>query len=340
MKDVILLTDYKNFFGSKQKSKIYRGGMDLSKITDLFRNYGYKTKILNFSELNFYNIDRNSVILYTSSEDLNSLYKSYIEDIILDLELRNFFVIPKFEYLRAHNNKVAMELLRNRSNFPDIQTIKSFVFGTYEELISNLNKISYPVIIKKYSGAMSKGVAKADNEKELLKITKKFSKSFNFKHDFKEILRKIKYRNKYIKESSFRNKFVIQNYIEGLDEDWKVLVYGDRCYVLNRKNRKNDFRASGSGNFKFIEDLPDGLLDFAYNIKNFFNVPNISLDIGFDGNQFHLFEFQFLYFGTTTLEKSSFYFIKKENSWQIIHENSDLEEVYVYSIINFFENNK
>ena len=66
-----------------------------------------------------------------------------------------------------------------------------------------------------------------------------------------------------------------------------------------------------------------------------FNVPNISLDIGFDGKQFHTLEFQFLYFGTTTLEKSPFYFEKNGNSWDIVDKSLCLEEVYVESIVHY-----
>ena len=33
---------------------------------------------------------------------------------------------------------------------------------------------------------------------------------------------------------------------------------------------ENDFRASGSGKFNFVEDLPQGMLDYAYSIKEFF----------------------------------------------------------------------
>ena len=68
-------------------------------------------------------------------------------------------------------------------------------------------------------------------------------------------------------------------------------------------------------------------------MKNHFKVPNISLDIGFDGKKFHLIEFQFLYFGTTTIEKSPFYFEKYDNSWLLNKGKCELEKVYVDSIV-------
>mgnify|MGYP001057561605 FL=1 len=338
-KNIVLLADYKGFFGSKQKSVIYRGGMDIPKINQLFLEKGYEVKTMEISSIDYaYLQQKNPYIIYTSSEDKHNFYKSYIEDIVFDLEQRGFQLIPNYACLKAHNNKVAMELLRSRSGFDKIQSIQSNTYGCYEELLKeHIDK--FPLVVKTASGAMSRGVAKAENKKELLKVAKALSISFDMKHDFKEILRKVKYRHAYRKESFNRSKFITQNLIAGLANDYKVLVYGNKAYVLYRGNRKNDFRASGSGKFNFVEDLPQGMLDYAYSIKEFFKVPHISLDIGFDGTNFHLIEFQFIYFGTTTLEKSPHYFLwdKDKKIWSIIKETSDLEEVYVHSIIDYIE---
>ncbi|MBN1187863.1 MAG: hypothetical protein JXB49_36655 [Bacteroidales bacterium] len=337
MKDILLLTDYKGFFGSKQKTKIYRSGMDIVKMARLFQEHEYNIKIVNFSQLDLDIVFKTRpIVLYTSSEDNYGMYKAYIEDIIFALEQKGIFVLPKYKYLKAHNNKVFMECLREISEFTPIKTIHSKFFGSYEELILNLSSFIYPVVIKPAYGAMSKGVAKALNEIELIKSVKAISASKSIIHDIKELLREIKHKG-YIKESTYRNKFIVQNFIPGLNNDWKVLLYDNKCYVLYRGNRENDFRASGSGKFEFRKELPAGLLDFAYSIKTYFDVPHISLDIGYDGKTFHLIEFQFLYFGTTTLEKSSFYFEKSKDNWRICDEQSDIEFVYVESIINYLK---
>jgi len=339
--NIIILTDYKGFFGSKQKSRIYRGGMDLEKIFNYFNDYGYTVKIMNFCNINYEEIVKEKpIILYTSSEDKEGFYKSFIEDIIYHLEQSNLLVIPKYVYLHTHNNKVAMELLRQRCKYNPIHTIHSKVFGSLDELKQNMHHFNYPVVIKSALGAMSKGVAKATNPKELLSKAKKISRSFDILHDIKELLRKIKYGNKYKRESLYRKKFIVQNFIEGLENDWKVLVYDKKCYVLFRRNRKNDFRASGSGRFIFTKNIPSGILDFALKIKDYFNVPNISLDIGYDGDKFHLLEMQFLYFGTLTIEFSPFYFELYNGKWLIKEEKSDLEKVYVDSIVKFLIENK
>ncbi|NCC74445.1 MAG: hypothetical protein EOM06_13770 [Sphingobacteriia bacterium] len=339
-KNILILTDYKGFFGSKQYSPVYRGGMDLNKIVSFFKANGIDARIVSLSEIDpeRLGIDQPFVI-YTSSEDHDARYKSYIEDIIFDLEQRGLVAIPSYTFLKAHNNKVAMEMLRARTNFPEIQTIRSRAFGTLEELKQASGELEYPVVVKTHAGAMSRGVAKADNAEELISQAAKFSRSYSLQHDLKELLRKVKYRDSYTKESFHRSKFVVQNLIEGLKNDWKVLVYGKRCFALRRDNRDNDFRASGSGKFHFSKDLPAGMLDFALSIRKHFNVPHISLDIGFDGVRFHLIEFQFINFGTTTIEKSPFYFSNTTSGWEIIEFKSDLELVYAESILDFISLN-
>ncbi len=334
--DIYLLCDYKNHFGSKNGGFFYRGGMDVPKLIELFRKSGFNAEAVTFESLNRRTFPpERSTFLYTSSEDVGDYYKSYIEDVVFNLEQSGHRVIPKFEHLKAHNNKVAMELLRTRSKCQSIKTISSYVFGSYEEIKDCKDMFSFPAVIKSATGAMSRGVRLAGNVKELQIYAEQISKSKNIKEDLWDILRKMRHRTKYIRESTHRKKFVVQNYINGLSNDWKVLVYGKSYFILYRGNRENDFRASGSGRFEFRKEIPHGILTFAYHIKEYFNVPNISLDIGFDGTHYHLFEFQFLYFGTTTIEKSPFHFIRKGDEFQCIDEKVDLEETYEMSIVDY-----
>jgi hypothetical protein len=121
--------------------------------------------------------------------------------------------------------------------------------------------------------------------------------------------------------------------------DYKILIYGNKFYPLYRQNRKNDFRASGSGLLSYPKVLPDGLLEFAQKVFIYFNVPNISLDIAFNGKAFYVMEAQFLYFGTYTIEHSEFYFIKENGQWRIIEDRSSLEKEYVRSIVQYLKKN-
>jgi glutathione synthase/RimK-type ligase-like ATP-grasp enzyme len=294
---------------------------------------------MSFSQVDFRNLKnfQNKIILYSSSEDYNLLYKNYIEDIVYGLELEKLKVVPSYKYLKSHHNKVFMEILRDIFSYNSIKNIESKHFGTYEEITETIKSLNYPLILKSSFGSTSKGVTLIKNKSDAINKIKKISSSFNFLNFFRDQIRFIKHKG-YQRDSLNRNKFIVQNFIKGLDGDYKVLIFGDKYYVLKRGIKKNDYRASGSGIKSFSHSIPDGILDFS---KSFFDIlqsPFASLDICFDGNEFFLIEFQLLNFGTYTIEKSPFYFKKKSGKWKCFDKSSNLEEVFVESV-NFYIKN-
>ena len=339
MQKIYLITDYKNQFGTKYTAIPYRSGMDKEMLKEEFLNYGIEPLFFNASEI----LEKNHTIkgqlfFYTSSEDRQESYKSFLEDVILTIESMNGIPIPRFLYLRAHNNKVFMELLKKEWGIEVGDKLRSQCFGSYEELIQQEISLNFPVVVKRPEGFKSRGVYLAKNIKELKKIASRLSKTRHFKSELKDFIRTFIHKG-FRMESHNRRKFIIQEFIPGLENDWKILIYGDKYYPLFRRNRKDDFRASGSGLLSYPKELPDGLLDFAEKAFSYFNVPNISLDIAFDGKDFHIMETQFLYFGTYTIEHSEFYFRKESGEWMIVQEKSVLEKEYVRSIVDYLKKN-
>ncbi len=332
MKKIYLLTDYKGFFGSKHNAVPYRSGMDRELLQKYFEEKGYTAIFLPFCDVKPANADfKGQYVLYTSSEDKDYHYKSYIEDICYALQLQGAVVIPEYKYLRANNNKVFMEILRDMCGLRSVENFSARHFGSLEELKDRIQSITGKQVIKASGGAMSENVYLAGDHKELLAKAKKVSRSRNLFSEIWDLGRSIKRRG-YIRESKHRRKFIVQPFVPNLPADWKILIFGKKFYLLNRKTRKNDFRASGSGRFSFSENLPDGMLDFAEEFFDYLNVPKLSLDVAFDGNQFYLIEFQAVYFGTTTIDESPFYFTRENSQWICCKQSSVLEEEYVESI--------
>ena len=333
---IYALTDYKGYFESKYNAIPYNSGMDKKLLKRYFSALDFEVVFIPISEVINYpsNFWVKKIVVYTSSEDTGYHYKSFIEDIVYYLELSDAKVIPSFKYLRANNNKVFMELLRHRFN-NDIGNIQSTVFGCYEEAEKNSKIFNFPLVYKQAAGAMSEGVGSIKNQKELVRKLKKVSRTPYLFRELWEYGRSIKY-NGYIRESKYRKKFIVQELIKGLDGDYKVLVLGDKYYVLQRKVRKDDFRASGSGIKIFVKEIPAGILEFAHLCKKLLDVPNVSIDIGYNGDSFFLIEFQCLYFGSYTLTYSDFYWHKTGNDkFELKEGGSVLEEEYVRSIVNF-----
>jgi len=336
MNTIYVLTDYKGNFESKYSAIPYNSGMDKKLLEKYFSELDFEFEVINFSEVVNYsnNFWANKIVIYTSAEDTGYFYKNFIEDIVYYLELSNAIVIPSFKYLRANNNKVFMELLRHRIN-NDLFNTKSKVFGCYEEAEKIRSKLNFPLVYKKAAGAMSKGVGIAKNQGELIRKLKKISRTPNLFRELWEYGRGIKYKG-YIKESKYRNKFILQDFIEGLRGDYKVLIFGEKYYVLKRDTKKDDFRASGSGIRIFTKEIPQGILEYAHLWIKTLDVPNVSIDIAYNGKSFFLIEFQCLYFGSFTLTYSDFYWHRTENDkFELKEEKSILEEEYARSIVKF-----
>lgn len=233
MKNIYLLTDYKYQFGAYDNATPYRSGYNLERLTNSFKEYGYMLEILNFAKVQLSSIQwENQIVIYTSNEEPLLKYKSYIEDVIYYLYLKNAILIPHYELIRANNNKVFMELYK-RIILDNQDMLQSFVFGCLEDVLGLRELISFPVVFKPSEGAMSKGVKLISSWNELIKTIKKQRKSTKLKHIIKDELRAIIHKG-YIKNSKYQGKFILQPFIKGLKNDWKVLIFGDQVYVLNR----------------------------------------------------------------------------------------------------------
>lgn len=342
MKKIYLLTDYKGNFGSKHDAIPYRSGMNKELLIKTFNDYGYEAVFLNFSEVDFRKNWKDKIIIYTSQEDIGYHYKDYIEDIVYGLELAGANIIPNYKYLRANNNKVFMEILRDQLEVKEGLTIKSLHFGSLEELKNKIDKIDFPVVLKTAKGAMSTGVSLAKNKEDLKKKVENISRTKNIRKELWDFGRSLK-RKRYIRESKHRGKYIIQNLIPNLKNDWKILIFSEKYFVFQRNVRKNDFRASGSGQLDYHYgskcSFPDGMLQFAKKIYDAVEVPNISIDLCYDGNHFNLIEFQFVYFGSVGHEKSDIYYEFDGINFNAKENIESLEKFYVDSITKYISNN-
>jgi glutathione synthase/RimK-type ligase-like ATP-grasp enzyme len=273
---MVAICDYQNRFGSKYFDKPYRSGMDKQLLMNYFQEKGIMLDYLKLSDPLLLEKTAGAFVIYTSQEDPGYRYKSFIEDVVYALELNGSTLIPMYKFLRANNNKVFMEYLRR--TLPVKYQNDSKWFGCAEEAIYTADHLSFPCVVKSSEGAGSHGVRLAHNKSEYVQTVRRLSRSSFYLKELRDIGRSFRHHG-YKRESLHRDKFIVQSYIPGLVNDWKVLVYWDKFFVLRRKNRPGDFRASGSGLFSFDTEVDIRLLEAAKEVREVFNVPMISLDL-------------------------------------------------------------
>lgn len=348
-KSLIILTDEQSeFLVSKADPNGYTS-MDVSKIESYFNKRDFKVKKYKFSELDLRDDFKGVYVIYQSSETAGGFYKRYIENIIFFLEKNGAIPLPKFEYLKAHHDKVSMELLRLNFSDKSLKVLESKPFGSWVDAL-RYNSV-FPVVLKTASSSASSGVFLACKKKEYDKIIRRACKVIIardltdllvgwIKTQLKRLIKlldpsKKKYYWKY-NTTPLSMPLIVQPFIDGFKGDYKVLFFGGKYFAMYRENRRNDFRASGSGKFM---DIPDdnfsGLLNFARKVTVEINFPIIGMDIGFDGKDYHLIEFQMIDLGPSVLQKSEFWHEFRNGKLVRFQGKSDLEEEFSRSIYTF-----
>lgn len=335
---ILLLTDYRGYFYSSTRA--WDECMRVDRICEGLRAAGFSPSVRQFADIDFrVESFAGQHVIYQSAEDPELLYKSYLTDVFLGLALSGANLIPRFPLFYAHHNKVFMEIFREVAGLEDIRTLRSRQFGTLEEFSARVAQQPGELVLKPSAGALSAGIVRARSEREKIDAARRISRSGTWFDHLKDVVKRRVRQPRHLK-SNHRNKFVTQDFVPGLEQDYKVLVYGDKYYVLQRRNRENDFRASGSGLFRWPEDASHVLLDFARLIFERFDCPFVALDVAYDGTTYHLLEMQFLSFGTLTLEQSSFHFTRDSGGWRAVAEKPDLEREFTASIVRYIRSHE
>ena len=339
---VFAITDYKGHFGSKWLSSPYRSGYDQQKLQDYCLDYGISIKFIRPVHIHFSKEEwEGKIVLMTSSEEPGLEYKRHIEDIAYGLEQCGAHVIPGLDFISAHENKIRSAILQNLKLNNSFRILDYTALGNYEELCQylNLEQQKYPCILKTPQGSKGTGVFLIKDEMELRRVAKKISSKPKIIARLKEKIRRKKHKG-YTENSHYTDRFLLQEFVPKLQCDWKVLIYGTCIYILRRNIKSDDFRASGSGvgyaagsESKFPVKYLEPLYQFFLELK----VPNLSIDFGFDGQEAFIFEYQALYFGTSTQFKSKDYYKRTDGKWAVQKNEFDQEEIFVNSIAEFIQ---
>ncbi len=340
---ILILTDHCGYTATSLTRGI-SNSIDVIKLKKFLEEMGNDVQVCSLHDVSTMQFDAGTFVYYPSSEDVGLFYKSFISDVLLYLESSKLVLLPKYKYFAAHHDKVLMELLRNTLKSDTVKSVQSIPVYDMRDLKDKKclieETIKYPAVIKMASGSGASGVSLAKNWEELHGKVRKMGKinyrNFSMPWHSTVTLSKMKSMfsriigQDYVERTYPREKMIIQTFIPNLQYDYKVLVYGKRFYLLKRLIRTNDFRASGSGKLIFPSELNQEtkmVLDTARLLFKELNVPLLSVDIAFDGQQCYIIEFQCVSFGPYTLQFSKEYYTFGDNDgWCMILAESDLEK--------------
>ena len=273
-----------------------------------------------------------SYFFYASSQYTE--YKDSINDILVYVKSRGGRLIPEYEHFVAHENKFYQILASRRMKLRMPQTI---LVNTNEKLPLLLSDLVYPQIAKLSSGHGGNAVHMVHNFDQACKfIDDSFTDTVPRRRNFIKRRKQLKrFQGRYPLK---HGKVLFQEYLIGVDHDWKVLVFGKKLFALKRFFRPNDFRASGSGDFEQSAVPDENLLEFAYETSKKINTPFVSLDVIETNSGYYLLEYQCMHFGLMAAMYADHHFENYDGTRFEIKKNAtDIDSLLAESLFTFIQ---
>lgn len=229
----------------------------------------------------------------------------FAQKLLFSVEQAGKKVFPNFNTAWHFDDKVGQKYLLEAINVP---MVPSYVFYDKKEALNWAKIAAFPKVFKLRGGAGSSNVKLVESYSQAVElITRAFGKgfkSFDGYGNFNEVIRKFKLRKTTgldLLKSSVRLFYppafarimgreigyvYFQDFIPNNDHDIRVIVIGDKAFAIKRMVRKNDFRASGSGNILYNKYyFNDNDIQLAFEIHNKINSQCTAIDIIHDNGE-------------------------------------------------------
>jgi hypothetical protein len=198
------------------------------------------------------------------------------KSLLFSLEQSGKKVFPDFNTAWHFDDKVAQKYLLEALK---TDLVPTWVFYDKKTAYDWIEKTSFPKVFKLKGGAGSQNVQLAKTKQEAKSLANKaFGRGFPAYDGWGSI--KERYRKWRLGKTSFfdvskgfvrllnppryakvmgneMNYLYFQEFIPNNDSDTRIIVIDGKAFALKRMVRKDDFRASGSGNFRYEREVFD-----------------------------------------------------------------------------------
>jgi len=237
----------------------------------------------------------------------------FAKQLLYSLEQAGKKVYPDWKTHWSFDDKVGQKYQLESLDLP---LIPAYVFYSKKSALKWAKSYTFPAVFKLRGGAGSYNVKLAKSYAEAKKLIKtsfgrgfrQFSAVTDVKETFTHFLKgksKLKHVIKavghlfipyQIEKAKGREKGYVyfQEFLPGCDGDIRVQVVGDKCYAMKRFVRKNDFRASGSGEIDFDgSKLPADLIQQSFEITRKMGMQSLAIDWLQHGDKFLIAEISY-----------------------------------------------
>lgn len=215
-----------------------------------------------------------------------------------------------------YNSKRAQHFLAKKNK---IRMPRTFVTYSYEEAYAFLGRTIFPMVSKGSGGASSKNVRLLTSREQALKEL-----NLIFTKGLWNRIKRRSLKSLCLKSNQFNGQkeyIYYQEFLPGNNNDYRVTTIGPSiAFAFSRRNRKDDFRASGSGNINYdsVHDLD--AISYCLQISENLGFDTMCYDILYRDKTPYICEFSFT-FNDRAIFNCPGYFEKKNNHLNFIERN-------------------
>jgi len=270
-------------------------------------------EILKFNKINSTRVDLNDLEFWNNIRKLDlfifrwSQYDDYHQQVktilpIIENEM-NINCFPNMDTCWHYDDKIKQYYLMKINDFPFID---SWVFWDKKQALNWFNSADLPIVFKLKGGAGSINVILIKSRQEGIKIIKSMfgkgiknqkiniqnalqKKFFNIEKKIKRIggdtLRYLKGEDSNKFWQLHKNYVYFQKYLPSNEFDTRITIIGKRAFGFRRFVRRNDFRASGSGNIDYsIKEIDIRDIQIAFEITKKMKFQTMAFDFIYNLN--------------------------------------------------------
>lgn len=237
----------------------------------------------------------------------HSIFKDFLfaKQLLFAVKASGKKVFPDFNTSWHFDDKVGQKYLLESLKIP---LVPSYAFYSKRDALEWINKTDYPKVFKLRCGAGSANVKLVKNKKQAKRIVNlAFGNGFYIYDRIGGVKEKIRKFNlgkeslgrvikhfamlfivpKIVKMAGKECGYVyFQNYIPNNQFDNRVIVIGNHAFAIKRMVRKNDFRASGSGNILYErKHFDEETIRLAFDISDKLNSQCMAYDFVHDNGK-------------------------------------------------------
>lgn len=241
--------------------------------------------------------------------------QNFARQLIASVEKSGLKVYPDLDTCWHYDDKVGQKYLLESIGAP---TVPTYIFYNESSALEWAHKASYPKVFKLRSGAGSSNVKLVKSKNDAIRYIKRaFRRGFrshsvtanlserlwrvrrdkdisSLIHLFKGIARIIFPYDKPELLPVQKGYVYFQDYVSDIDHDVRVVIIKDKAFAMKRWNRKNDFRASGSGIKSYDpRDIETGFIETAFQLNDKLKARSIAIDFVLHDNTIKVIEISY-----------------------------------------------